>query len=84
MMFYGPWGGYGFGAGYWLMWLSMSFWWIAAVVAIALLIRWLFKASSPKTGIGESDAALEALKVRYARGEIGKDEFEAIRRDISA
>lgn len=83
MMFYSPWGGYGYGVSYWLMWLSMSFWWVIAIVAIALLIRWLTRAPYPKIGAGETDAALEALKMRYARGEISKEEFESIKRDIS-
>lgn len=84
MMFYGPWGGYGLGGGYWLMWLSMSFWWIIAVVAIVLFIRWLSKSSSTQANAGGTDTALEALKTRYARGEISREEFEAIKRDISA
>ena len=30
------------------------------------------------------DAALEILRARYAKGEITRDEFEAMRRDLAA
>lgn len=33
---------------------------------------------------GGDDSALEILKKRYARGEISKDEFEQMRRDVES
>lgn len=47
------------------------------VLAVAMIIRWLWK---PNPSYGES--ALEILTKRYARGEISKEEFERIKRDI--
>jgi uncharacterized membrane protein len=33
-------------------------------------------------GASYDDGALEILKQRYARGEIGKDEFEKMKKDL--
>jgi putative membrane protein len=45
---------------------------------VVVAIRWL--AGRPREP--RSDRALEVLRERYARGEIGKDEFEAKKRDL--
>ena len=60
----------------------MVLWWILIILGIVVLIKWLFGGSSRRDS-GTADRALEILKERYARGEIGKDEFEQKRRDLS-
>jgi putative membrane protein len=51
---------------------------ILGIVGAVLGIRWLMKA----TGTRRSDPAVAILRERYARGEIGKEEFEAKMRDL--
>jgi len=74
-------GGYGMG---WFGSIIMIAFWIAVIVGIVLLIRWLIistRATSHGTSSGES--ALQILKKRYARGEINKEEFEEKRKDLT-
>jgi uncharacterized membrane protein len=56
----------------------LVFWAVVIVVVVAIVRRWGW-GQAPRT-----DSALEALRLRYARGEIGADEFEAIRQDLMA
>ncbi len=51
------------------------FFWVAIVLAIILLVRWLVTGAGPSSLRGH-DAAIEVLRQRYARGEISKEEFE--------
>ena len=68
------WGMWGMG-----MLLVMLTFWVLVIVAIVAGIRWLMhQGREPR-----SDAALEILRQRYARGEINKDEFDARKRDLS-
>lgn len=68
-------GGWGFfGA------LHMVLWWVLIVLGIVVLVKWLFSG----TGRAGGARAIEVLKERYARGEIGKDEFEQKKRDLFA
>jgi len=74
-------GGYGMG---WIWTIIMFGFWIAVIVGVIFLIRWL--AITTRTG-GQSarpeDSALEILKRRYARGEINKEEFEEKKKDLA-
>jgi putative membrane protein len=73
-------GGYGVG---WFGPLIMIAFWIAIIVGIVVLIRWLV-ISTRSTGqmTYHEDSALEILKKRYAQGEINKEEFEEKKRDL--
>lgn len=70
-------GGWGMGFG----WIFMLLFWALLILGVAALAKWLLGASSrkqtspPKTG-------MEILEQRYARGEIGRDEFEQKKRDL--
>ncbi len=60
----------------------MLLWWGLIVLAIFALVRWLTASSGGGTNRIEKDA-LDILKERYASGEIDREEFEKIRREIS-
>jgi putative membrane protein len=68
---YGP---CGFMMGPWsiLIWL--------VVLAIIILAVYLMARSARQTGPGESP--LDILKARYAKGEITKEEFDQMKRDL--
>ena len=75
--------GYGYGMS-WYGHIFMLILWVAVIVAIVFLIRWLV-VSSRTGGPREShdeDTALAILKKRYARGEIDKQEFEEKKKDL--
>ncbi len=72
--------GYGMG---WFGMIIVAAFWIALIVGVVFLIRWLaisMRSAGQVTSSG--DSALEILKKRYARGEIDKEEFEAKKRDL--
>ncbi|MCL6556108.1 MAG: SHOCT domain-containing protein [Burkholderiales bacterium] len=66
------------GAGGLIMMLTMLVFWGLVIAALVLAVRWLLTADR-RPG---RDTALEILRERYARGEIGREEFEARRRDL--
>lgn len=73
-------GGYGGG---WFGSIIMVAFWIAVVVGIIFLIRWLVTTTGAGSQGGRlEESALEILKKRYARGEIDKKEFEAKKKDL--
>jgi putative membrane protein len=73
-------GNMGWGSGWgWFGVTHMLLWWVLLILGIAVLAKWLI-GSRRESG----DRALDVLKERYARGEIGKDEYEQKRRDLAA
>jgi|DewCreStandDraft_4_1066084.scaffolds.fasta_scaffold571715_1 putative membrane protein len=60
--------------------LSMVLFWAVLVGGLFFAGRWLWGQGT----LSRADSALEILKKRYARGEITKQEFEDMKRDVLA
>jgi putative membrane protein len=65
----------------WFSIILIGLFWIAVIVAILFLIRWLIVSASHKKA-KPTDSPLEILRIRYARGEINKQEFEEKKKDL--
>ena len=74
---YGGFGGFGMGIG-------MLLFWGLIIAVIFLLVRGFGSRSGGNEARPRERTALDILGERYARGEIGKAEFEEKRRDLSA
>jgi putative membrane protein len=58
---------------------------ILILIGLVLLIFWLIRQFTQASGAGGrsgTNRALEILQERYARGEITREEYEAMRRDL--
>lgn len=73
------WGDYGNYGWWWGGAVHMLLFWIVLILVIAALAKWIF---GKPTEAPRGKSALDILKERYARGEIGKDEFEQKKRDL--
>jgi putative membrane protein len=78
-----PWmWGWGFHMGWFFLIVMVAFW-ISVILALIFLIRWLV--ISARRGVRTTrpeDSALEILRMRYAKGEINKQEFEEKKKDL--
>ncbi|MEZ4599352.1 MAG: SHOCT domain-containing protein [Syntrophotaleaceae bacterium] len=65
-----------------LMWIFMILVWGLIVFGLFFAVRWLL--SQGKTGKENRDSAtpLDILKARYAKGEISKEQFEQMRKNL--
>lgn len=72
---------YGFGGHGW----GMSFGWLIGLIILGIFIWLVVKVINQNNSSGSSNnkSALDILKERYAKGEIGKEEFEEKKKDIS-
>jgi putative membrane protein len=61
--------------------LPMLLWWVFAIFAAVAIAKW-FSGSGFGTPRSEEDRALEILRERLARGEIGKKEFDERKHDL--
>ncbi len=66
--------------GVFMMIMMMVFWLLVIAGGIALF-RWFMRDNSGRSQ-NQSDGALEHLKLRYVKGEISKEEFEQMKKDI--
>ena len=93
MMFWG-WGD-GMSAAGWAIAIIWAVFWIAVIIAIVLLIRYLIVRSDETRGMEDQrysgsghhlwhrSSALNILEERYAKGEIDRDEFLRRKADLS-
>lgn len=74
------WGPYG-GGGPWMFF--HFFFWILVIIGVILLIVWIVRQSGTRAGARGEETALDILNKRYARGELSKEDYEKMRKDIS-
>ncbi len=60
------------------MGLLVVLFWVAVIALIVLLVHWLVG----RRESGPPESPLEILKRRYARGEIDRETFERMKRDL--
>ncbi len=65
-----------------LMMLSMILFWIAVILGIVWVVRWM--ADQPGRRGPEDIDPLEIIRRRYARGEISREEYERLREDLQS
>lgn len=78
--------GYGLHESWLAAWPLLALWillklafWALVLAGLVLLVRWLWRETSQRA---TTDNPLEILRARYARGELSRQEFEAVRRDL--
>jgi len=74
---YGGWGH----MGSWIGPIFMVAFWALLIVGGVFLVRFLVRLGREHGT--KADSALEILKRRYARGEIGQEEFTSTRKDLN-
>jgi len=83
---YGPMGGgrwnhmmnYGYGYGY-----GGIFMWLLFIIVIGVVVYFIIQSTKAKTSGGPlQKIPLDILKGRYAKGEITKEEYERIKKDL--
>lgn len=72
---YGGWF-HGFGG------IFMVLFWVLVIAGIAVLVKWLLNENKRSVSTPASNAALDILNERYARGEIDHDEYEQKKNDL--
>lgn len=77
----GDWGSWGWSWGMGLGWIFMVLFWALIILGIVALAKWLFHAGSPGSS---GKRPLDILKERYARGEIDREQYEQMRRDLES
>lgn len=75
--------GYGMMGGFGLGGILMILWWVIIIAGVVALVRWLGRSGFGAAGDGDRGRQpLDILKERYARGDIGDEEYQRIKREL--
>lgn len=68
----------------WFGMIMMLLFGVVIIAGIVVLIRWLLPSTGSRNRSNGSTGsqAMDILKERYAKGEIGQDEFESMKKEI--
>lgn len=72
------WNGMGWGMGWGGMGIAMAVIWIAVILAVIALVLLFVKRPGGTSG----DRSAEIVRERYARGEITREQFDELKRDL--
>lgn len=64
------------------MWFGWIFWIVIIALIVFLIIRFTDQKQNNRN-ISTGESSLDLLKKRYAKGEISKEEFESIKKDLT-
>lgn len=79
----GNWGGWGWGMGF--GGIFMILFWALIILGVVALAKWLLSAGDSRGGSSApGKSALDILEERYARGEINREQYEQMRRDLES
>ncbi len=74
--------GYGMGW-HWLGWIGMAFFWLIPILLLVAVVKYLMgDRRSNATEDEKKPDALAVLEERYARGEVGREEYLQKRDDL--
>jgi len=77
------------GNGHWMsggMWLFTLLFWILIIAGVVMIVRWLSNGRSTQpspTPEAPEETPQDILKRRYANGDIDRETFETMKRDIN-
>lgn len=68
----------------WFGMIVMLLFWVLVIAGIVVLVRWLIQKtdSMNRSSVGTGSQAMDILKERFAKGEITRDEFESMKKEI--
>jgi putative membrane protein len=62
---------------HWVMWVFFVIFWLLFILGIATIIRWF------NTTTTDKESPMEILEKRYTKGEIIKEDFEKMKKEIT-
>ncbi len=74
------WGGWGWWSPIWG--IVMLVFWLLVLAGLGLVVLWFVRQIRPGEAAAGRSRALEILQERYARGEITREQYEQMRRDL--